>query len=156
MCLPWVWPTVRQSTWMVVVGAQKWGAEGTVWKEISVERKKGDTILHVWTSNFSSGSVFEWEPGIAYKKLLFAVPDLNPSVASSGFVQHVFHFRAVQQSCWRLGVSCRNSVIQAQKYDSRIAATGRKRGYVTLLCILWWSEVSVHVKIILTWEVSKD
>lgn len=36
-------------------------------KKISVERKKGDTVLHVWASVNSSGSVFEWEPGIAYK-----------------------------------------------------------------------------------------
>lgn len=47
-------------------------------------------------------------------------------------------------------------MIQTQKYEGCIAATGRKRGHVTLPCILWWSDVSVHVKRILIWKVSKD
>lgn len=57
----------RQPAKMDVVGAPKQGAERTILKEISTERKKGDTILHVWASVNSSGFVFEWEPGVAYK-----------------------------------------------------------------------------------------
>lgn len=57
----------RQLVKMDVVGAPKQGAEHTISKEISTERKKGDTILHVWASVNSSVFVFEWDPGIVYK-----------------------------------------------------------------------------------------
>lgn len=67
VCLPWGWAAARQPAKMVVVEAQKRGAEGTVSKEISTESIKGDTIPHVWASVNSSGSVFEQEPGIVYK-----------------------------------------------------------------------------------------
>lgn len=47
-------------------------------------------------------------------------------------------------------------MIQSQKYEGHIAATGRKRGHITLPCVFWWSEVSVHTERIRIRKVSKD
>lgn len=83
MCSPE--PAARQLLWghsseeLKVLSEQK-----------SLERGRADASLRVWAGVNSSGSGSEREPGAAYKQLLFAVPDLNPSVALSGFNQHVF------------------------------------------------------------------